>query len=174
MARINTSKIFQVADRKQGNVVTGADFVMIIGGYEHLTFSIKTNSLPMLKNEKVEYTTTHGVKSFNDGYLQTFNDLPVSFMERDSVIIKNTIEAIQLSDENDELEIVFLVGRTLEDMQLWGVLKNASIFIEDNPEADSESTTSPFTISANVAGHYYPNEGAGILAKAKAAINVFS
>jgi len=55
-----------------------------------------------------------------------------------------------------------------------GFIKDASIFVEDNPEADSESTTSPFTMSVNIAGHYYPNEGAGILAKEKAALNIFS
>ena len=156
MARIDTTKFYQKEDRKQGNVVVGADFIMVIKGYEHLTFSIKTNSLPMLKNEKIEYTTTHGVKSYNDGYLQTLNDLTVTFMERDSLTIKNTIEKILLLDENEDLQISFFVGRNIKETTLWGRLECASIFMEDNPEADSEATTSPFTISANISGHYVP------------------
>ena len=156
---IESTKFFVTQDNKQGNVVTGADFLMVIKGYENLTFNIRTNSLPMLKNEKIEYTTTHGVKTKAEGYLQTLNDLTVTFMEREDTAVKDTIEEIQLSDENDELEITFLVGRTLDDSTLWGTLVGASIFIEDSPEADSESTTTPFTISANVSGHYYPKEG---------------
>ena len=157
MPRINTQKAFATADRKQGNVIVGADFTMVIKGHELMTFNIKTNSLPMLKNgEKVEYTTTHGVKTHNDGYLQTLNDIPVTFMERDSLVVKNFIEKILLEDKNETLHIDFYVGRTVEKTRLWGTLKFASLIVEDSPEADSEATTTPVTISVTVSGHYEP------------------
>ena len=157
MSRITGTKFFTRADKGQGGVALGADFTLVIGGYEHLTFSIQTHALPMLKNEKVEFTSTHGVKMSEDGYIQTLNDIPVTFMERNNAVVKKTLEEILLSGDNGSLELRFYQGRTVESTNLWGKMVFSSIFIEDNPEADVESTTAPLKIQASITGHYEPN-----------------
>jgi len=158
MSRIDTQKIFHQADRMMGGVVTGQDFIMIIEEFPHLTFNIKTNTLPILKNgEKIEYTTTHGVKTFNEGQLQTLNDITVSFIERQSMIVNETLNNILIEDKNEDLTIHFLAGRKLESARYWGSLEYASITREDNPDADSESGTTPLNIQAGISGHYNPS-----------------
>jgi len=135
---IDTQKVFVTADRKMGNVMVGADAVMVIEGHELLTFNIKTHSLPMMKNDEfVEYTTTHGVKTYNNGYLQSYNQLPVSFLERDSLIVKTALEKIQLGDDNQNLTVHFFVGKEVVKTRYWGSLQYASIGLSDSPDADS-------------------------------------
>jgi hypothetical protein len=158
MSRFETQKSFIIADRKLGKKLLGADVTMVIKGYEHLTFFVKTNGLPTLKNdEKVEYSTVHGAKNSQDGYLQLLNDIQVTFMENDALLAKNTLEKILLEDKNGDLEVDFFAGRTIEKTRHWGTLKYASVFLADAPEADSEATTTPLTISATISGQYMPS-----------------
>jgi hypothetical protein len=156
---LDTQKVFLTADRKMGNLALGSDAVMIIQGHELLTFNVKTHSLPVMKNnEPVEYTTVHGVKTYNRGYLQTYNQLPVGFMERDSLIVKNMIEKIQLSgDDAQNLTMHFFIGKTVEKTRYWGSLESADLFLDDAPDADVESNTTGLTITANAVGHYTPS-----------------
>jgi hypothetical protein len=152
-----TQKSFTVASKSKDKKLIGADAVMIIKGYEDMSFLIKTNSLPMLKNdETIEYNTIHGAKTSESGKIQTLNELPVTFMENQSTYVKDTIETIVTEDKNDELEIEFYVGRDVENMKLWGTLQYASIVLGDFPEADTEATTTPMTITATIKGHYFP------------------
>ena len=154
-----TQKSFVVADKSKDKKLIGADAVMIIKGYENISFLIKTNSLPMLKNdENIEYNTLHGAKTQEAGLIQTYNELPVTFMENQSTYVKDTIEKIIMEDKNDELEIEFYTGRDIENMKLWGTLQYAKIVLGDYPEADTEATTTPMTITATIGGHYFPPE----------------
>jgi hypothetical protein len=155
---MDTQKVFHQADRMMGKVITGQDFILIIEEYPHLTFNIKSNSIPILKNgDKVEYTTTHGVKTTQEGQLQTLNDIPISFIERSSLIVNTTLEQILIEDDNGDLTVHILAGKTLETARYWGSLEYSSIIREDNPEADTESGTTPLTIQATLSGHYNPS-----------------
>jgi len=154
-----TQKSFLVATKGKNKKVLGSDFVMIIKGYEGLSFQIKTNGLPTIKNdESVEYNTIHGVKTVQEGRIQTLNEIQVTFNEDDAFTAKETIEGIILEDKNDELEIEFYAGRDIEEMKLWGTLTFASIHLADNAEADIEATTTPLSLSATLKGHYFPSE----------------
>jgi len=159
MGFVDTQKAFLTADRKMGNVTVGSDAVMVISGHELLTFNVKTHSLPMMKNnEFVEYSTTHGVKTYNEGYLQSYNQIPVTFMERDSLIVKTMLEKIQLSGEdNMNLTVHFFVGKEVVKTRYWGSLQFASVGLDDAPDADAESSTTPMMITANIVGHYTPS-----------------
>lgn len=158
MSLLETSKFMATKDKKQGSIVAPSDFIMKIQGFEHLTFNVKTNGLPVIKNDKIEYTTPHGVKMVDSGVIQTLNSLPVTFMERENKTVEKEIEGILASGENEELVIEFYMGKDLKNAVLWGTLENASIFTEDSPEADSEGTTSAFTLTKNISGHYYPQD----------------
>ena len=159
ITRYETGQYFVGQDRKAGHVSVGADYVMVIEGYEHLTFSIKTNGLPTLKDDKIEYSTTHGVKTVAEGRVQTLNDIQVTFMNRDQITdAKDVVEEIILKDLNDNLKVSFYKGRKLDDMKPYGKMVYASIFVEDTPEADTEATTTPQTYTVSISGHYEPAE----------------
>ena len=157
-----TQKAFTTATKARDKKITGADMVMIISGYENLSFNIKTHSLPMIKNdESIETVGLHGVKTQEDGYPQTFNELQVTFNENQSFLAKETIESIIIEGKNDELEINFYGGRDMDAMRHWGKLSYAHIGISDNPEGDVEGTSTAMSISATVKGHYEVPENKG-------------
>ena len=152
-----TQKAFAIAEKSLDKKLTGADAVIIVSGYENTAFMIKTSSLPMIKNdESVEFTGIHGVKTSEEGKIQTYNELPVTFMENQSLFIKEVVEQIITEDKNDELEIEFWVGRDITNMKLWGKLQYASIHNGDYPEADTEAGTAPMNLSFTLKGHYFP------------------
>ena len=173
MSRFETQRAFLEADRKTGQKVVGADVTIVVKGYEGISFLVKTSGLPMLKNaETVEYSTTHGVKTVQDGYLQTLNEISISFMENDALNAKHFVETILLEDKNGDIEIDFYIGRTIEDTSHWGTLKYAVITSDDNPEGDSESTTTPLAISIVAKGHYFPSKLSGVTTTLKTALNL--
>ena len=171
--RIDTQTIFHQADRLMGKTITGQDFIMVITDYPHLTFNIKTNALPTLKNsEKIEYTTTHGVKTYNEGQLQTYNELSVTFIERDSLLINETLNTILMEDKNGDLTIEFFAGRTIAKARHWGSLEYASILLEEGGEADSEAGTTPLSRTATLVGHYKPSRFGVLLPVLEGVINI--
>ena len=156
MSRYATQKTFLVADRLQGKKLVGSDIIVLIKGYEMLTFSVKTATVPTLKNsEGIEYTTTHGAKTSQEGYVQTYNEVPITFDENHLMFVKNTIEGIIKDDDND-LEVEYFAGRTITDARHLGTLTNAYITLEEGIEADKESSTTPVTVTAQLKGHYEP------------------
>jgi len=170
--RFETQKIFRTADKKLGKHLVGADFVMVVRDLPHMTFLVKSHTLPMLKNELVEYTTTHGAKSGQEGYIQTWNEIQVTFSERDSIIAKTSIERLMLEDKNNGLKIDFYAGRTIDKTRIWGHLVDASFYIEDNPDTDSEDTTTPFVFTATIRGHYEPSKITEFTSIADSVINL--
>ncbi len=135
----------------------GADHIMVIKGYENLTFAVKTHGVGVLKNdETVEYTTTHGVKTARDGYIQTYNTLQVQFMEDDKDIVQQLLDDIKLSGKNNNLEVAFFKGKKLDDIHFLGIMENAIISQGEPIEGDSENTTTPTNIQVELKGHWYP------------------
>lgn len=160
MSRYATQKTFLTADRLQGKKLVGSDVIVLIKGYEMLTFFVKTATVPTLKNsEAIEYTTTHGAKTSQEGYIQTYNEVPITFDENHLMFVKNTIEGIIKDDDND-LEVEYFAGRRIEDAVHLGTLKNAYITLEEGIEADKESSTTPVTVNAQLKGHYAPSDTA--------------
>jgi len=175
MSRFETQKSFLEADRKTGRKLVGADVTMVIKGHEDLTFFVKTNGLPTLKNdEQVEYNTTHGVKTKQDGYLQTLNEVTVSFMENEPLYVKNKFEKLLLEDKNGEIEIDFFAGRTIESTNHWGTMKYCNLVLSEAPEGDSEGTTSTLAWSVTINGHYFPSGIGSSVANIKSAMNLLN
>jgi len=173
MSRFETQKVFLEAGIKTGRTLVGADITMVIKGEETLTYFVKTNGLPMLKNdEQVEKTSTHGVKMKQDGYLQNLNEIQVSFIENEALYVKNQLEKILLEDRNGEIEIDFYAGRTIESTNHWGTMKYCNIVIADNPEGDAESTSTPMNITATINGHYFPSGVGAIVSEVKTALGI--
>jgi len=139
------------------NPTVGADHLMVIRGYENLTFAVKTHNIGVLKNdETVEYSTTHGVKTGRDGYIQTYNDLAISFTEDDRDVVQQLLDDIKLSGKNNHLEVAFFKGKKLEDAHFLGIIENGIIAQGDPIEGDSENTTTPSVIQVQLKGHWYP------------------
>jgi len=147
---------FRNASRKAGSPAVGADYIMVIRGYEELTFLTKTHGVPILKNdEKVEYTSTHGVKDAVAGYIQTLNTLNVTFIDDKEGKVIDSLNEIKVLCTED-LEILYFKGRTLSDMKYHGRLSFASIHQGEPIEGDSEGTSAPSQIPAEITGHWLP------------------
>jgi len=156
---MEVAKAFHVAERGAGDVLASSSVYMHFINYEELTFMIATSSLPMLKNGVIEYSLMTGHKTFGKGKNQTYNQLPITFNERDTMVVKNALECIKASGINGELEVEFWVGDGEHvGSKLWGKAVNGFIVTEDNPEADSEGSETPMKISITLHCHYFPEE----------------
>ena len=147
---------FRNASRKAGTPAVGADYIMVIRGYEELSFLTRTHGVPVLKNEeKIEYSTTHGVKDATPGYLQTLNTLNVTFMDDLDNTVQEMLDEIKVNCIED-LEILYFKGRTLESMKYHGSLSLASIHQGEPIEGDNEASTTPSQITVEISGHWTP------------------
>jgi len=149
---------FKNASNKIGSPATGADYIMVIKGYEEITFMVRTHSVPVIKNgEVIEYSSTHGVKQEGMGYVQTHNILPVTLMDDLNNEMSKAINKMILNRE-DDLEVLYFKGRTIKDMVYIGRLTN-SFFTRDEPtEGDNEATTAPSQLTLELHGDFLPAE----------------
>jgi len=154
----NTQKIFLREDKAFGKKLVGADFILVPKFNTRLAFGIKTAQMPSLKNsESIEYSTAHGVKTSNPGYIQTYNELSTSiyvdeFLNSDAMIN----EIIMNDDENGDLEIDIFAGRTIDSMVYYGKIEFAHLTREEGVESDTEDTTTPISFQLMIKGHFFP------------------
>lgn len=153
------TKNFILAEKGAGDVLASSSFYLVVKGFEHLTFMSATHGLPVLKNGVIEYSTPTGNKTFGKGKTQSYNQIPVTFNERENMDVKNAIECIQTSGRNGELEVGFYVGDGEHiASKPWGTLSHGFLVVEDSPEADSEGSETPAKQSIMFHGHYFPDE----------------
>ena len=156
---MEVTKKFITAEKGAGDVLASSSFYLVIKGFEHLTFMSATHGLPVLKNGIIEYSTPTGNKTFGKGKTQTYNQIPVTFNEREGMDVKNAIECIQTSGQNGDLEVGFYVGDGEHiASKPWGILSNAFVVVEDSPEADAEGSETPAKQTIMIHGHYFADE----------------
>ncbi|MFT7880426.1 MAG: hypothetical protein ABXS91_08540 [Sulfurimonas sp.] len=156
---MEVTKNFIIAEKGAGDVLASSSAYLVIKGFEHLTFMTKTHSLAVVKNGVIEYSTPTGNKTFGKGKNQTYNQIPISFNEREGMDVKQAIECIQTSGRNGELEVEFFIGDGEHvASRSWGKLFAGFIVVEDNPEADSEGSETPLSQSVTLHGHYFPDK----------------
>ncbi len=156
---MEVTKRFLVAEKGAGDVLASSSAYVVIKGFEHLTFMTKTFSLAVIKNGVIEYSTPTGNKTFGKGKNQTYNQIPISFNERENLDVKNAIECIQTSGHNGELEVEFFIGDgELVASKSWGTAVMGYVVVEDNPEADAEGSETPMSQSIMLHCHYFPNK----------------
>ncbi len=153
------TKRFMVAEKGAGDVLASSSAYLVIKGFEHLTFFTKTFNLATVKNGVIEYSTPTGNKTFGKGKNQSYNQIPISFNERENLDVKQAIECIQTSGHNGELEVEFFIGDGEQvASKSWGKGIFGFIVVEDNPESDSEGSETPMSYSATLHCHYFPNK----------------
>lgn len=158
---MEVTKNFIVAEKGAGDVLASSSAYLVIKGFEHLTFMTKTFSLAIVKNGVIEYATPTGNKTFGKGKNQSYNQIPISFNERENMDVKQAIECIQTSGLNGELEVEFFIGDGEQvASKSWGKLIAGYIMVEDNPETDSEGSETPMSHSITLHGHYFPDKPA--------------
>lgn len=156
---MEVTKNFIIAEKGAGDVLASSSAYLVIKGFEHLTFMAKTHSLAVVKNGVIEYSTPTGNKTFGKGKNQTYNQIPISFNERENLDVKNAIECIQTSGHNGELEVEFFIGDGEHvASKSWGKAVLGYIVVEDNPEADSEGSETPMSHSIMLHCHYFPDK----------------
>jgi hypothetical protein len=159
MADFKTQRKFRKAQESLFFPSVGADYIMVIKGYEELTLAVKTHNVGVLKNdEAVEYSTTHGVKTARDGFIQTYNDLALTFIDDEGGKVNALLDDIILGGKNNNLEVAFFKGRTEEALKkgFIGIIESGIITRGDPIEGDNENTTTEATIQAQLKGHWYP------------------
>ena len=156
---MEVTKRFLVAEKGAGDVLASSSAYVVFKGFEHLTFMTKTFSLATVKNGVIEYSTPTGNKTFGKGKNQTYNQIPISFNERENLDVKNAIECIQTSGHNGELEVEFFIGDGEHvASKSWGTAVMGFVVVEDNPEADAEGSETPMSHSIMLHCHYFPNK----------------
>jgi len=152
------AKKFVVAEKSMNEVLASSSATMVIKGAEEFTFFITTGSLPVVKNDKIEFTSPLGMKSVGRGKNQTLNSLQISFDERTNMAARKALQEIQMNpSKNGKLEIEFYIGDAeLLDTRLWGVGLYGLISVEDGAEFDVEGSTSPMKGSFTLDCHYFP------------------
>ncbi len=175
---MEVTKHFITAEKGAGDVLASSSSYVVIKGFEHLTFMTKTHSLPVVKNGVIEYSTPTGNKTFGKGKNQSYNQIPLTFNERENLDVKQAIEMIQTSGKNGELEIEFYIGDGEQiASKLWGKASHGFIVVEDGVESDAEGSETPMSQTATLHCHYFPacpeiNEAlVGIAHKAIAELN---
>lgn len=157
MSNFKDQRAFRQASDNNFFPSVGADYVMIIEGYEALSFAVKTHQAGALKNdETIEYSTIHGVKTGRDGYLQTWNVLPLTFIDDMSENVMNTLDAIKTNGSNNYLKVAFFKGRTIDEMSFLGIIENGILTNAERPDADNEATTAVGSVTAELKGHWFP------------------
>lgn len=156
---LNTTKTFLATSKSAGKVLGSSSAFVVIEGFEELTFALATNSMPMLKNSIIEYAISTGTKTSDVGKTQTAVDLPVTFNERDTHLVKKTIENIIMGGKNGQLKVSFYTGDIDQlNTKLWGTVSYAKFITEDMVDSDAEGSESPMKISCRIVGHYFPDE----------------
>ena len=147
------------AEKSASDPLSGAGGWWELEGYPELTLFSKSLSLPMLKSEAGEYSTAMGDKTHFTAKNQTLNELQHTFIERVTQDVVNALKCIQTGGHNGKLTARYYTGNgEFNESLFWGELKYVHIGVEDNPEIENESTTSPLSISITVKGHYFPEK----------------
>lgn len=157
MANFKDQRQFRKATDSNYFPAVGADYVMVISGYEKLSLAVRTHQAGALKNdETIEYSTIHGAKTGRDGYLQTWNILPLTFMDDSADKVMTILDDIKTNGVNNKLEVAFFKGRTIEEMIFLGIIEDGILTNAERPEGDNEGVTAVGSISAELKGHWYP------------------
>ena len=137
-------------DKTQSAPLPNSAMFMHIKGYPAISLQIQTGQMPMPKVASMEYTTNVGTTLGAKGGVQMWQQIPLSFLERESIETKKEIvRAIgnAYKDKNN-ITVEFWVGDMRSfDSQKWGTVKFAHFTSEEGVEFDVESKDSPTKIS---------------------------
>ncbi len=157
MANFKDQRAFRKATDSHYFPAVGADYVMVISGYEKLSLAVKTHQAGALKNdETIEYSTIHGAKTGRDGYIQTWNILPITFMDDSKDKVMTIIDDIKTNGDNNKLEVAFFKGRIIDEMSFLGIIEDGILTNSERPEGDNEGVTAVGSIPTELKGHWFP------------------
>jgi len=141
-----------------GKKLTGADALMVIEGYEGLTFSIDDGQLPMLQGGKLEHSSPTGNKMSQPTKPQTLNDITLSLNERESQVTKNILETMLMCGMNGDFKAKFYTGNGDQlGTKLWGEGTLGVIMVDGSADFSSESVESALKIGGiTFSCHYFP------------------
>lgn len=131
-----------------------AGLIVIRGGFEALTFNVKTHQFPALKNDVIEASLPLGIKTESVSRLQPLQNLPITLIERGNGITTDMIDVI-LKDPtvNGHLTVDFYTGDgDVSEMKHHSQIKYGIIKVEEGMESDTESTTTSATRSITLSG----------------------
>ncbi len=177
----NAKQLYKL-ERARGIPLTGADIMMVIKEFPHLSLDINTSTSPVAWDEMVEYSSTFGVKQKRLGYLQTLVDIPVTFKVREIVESANiptlgiveTVDLMRNTGYNGDLTVYHFTGKSLDTMKLLSKVVGASFAVEqgNGVEADVEGTTTPAIFTATMFGHVFTPDAEDYLLNARSLIGL--
>jgi len=154
MARtIADTNLVVSAESKIGNVLTGADHVLIINGLEDLFFEIQEFGKMGLKTGKIDYVGVRGVSFSRSSVVQTLNDIPITLLHREGLLTKQKIEKI-IASKNYDISGTIISGINLSEGIVYAKFKLGHISSDDSGTASVESRSSADTITYNLSCHY--------------------
>jgi hypothetical protein len=135
-------------------LASSAGLIVIRGGFEALTFNVKTHQFPSLKNDDIETSLPLGIKTESASRLQVLQSLPVTLIERGNGITTDMIDVILKDPKiNGHLTVDFYTGDgDVSEMTHHSQIVHSLIKVEEGMEGDSEGTTTSFTRSITLSG----------------------
>ena len=145
-------------DHGLGRKLTGADALMVIEGYETLTFLIDEGQLPMLQGGTLEHTSPTGNKMSQPTKPQTWQKLTLSLNERKTQVAKQMAETILMCGINGDLKAKFYTGDGDQvGTKLWGEGIFGVFEVDGSADFSTESAESALKIGGiSFSCHYFP------------------
>jgi len=158
MPPLQVVKQMVTTDHGLGRKLAGSDALMVIEGYETLSFLIDDGQLPMLQGGTMEHTSATGNKMSQPTKPQSWQKLTLTLNERDSQIAKNMAETILMCGVNGDLKAKFYTGNGDQiGTKLWGEGTLGVFEVEGSADFSAESIETALKISGVAFScHYFP------------------
>ncbi len=178
----DNAKLLYKLEKSRGTPLTGADIIMIIKEFPHLTTDTNTSLSPIAWDEPIEWSSTMGVKHKRIGYIQSLVDMPVTFKVREPVESSNmptlgiteTIDLMRNTGYNGDLTVYHFAGKSLDTMKLLSKTIGVSVLVDQGNgiEADVEGTAAPAIFTATLSGHVFTPDAEDYLLNARSLLGL--
>jgi len=155
---LSTVKQMVTTDHGLGKKLLGSYALMVIEGYETLSFLMDEAQLPMLQGGTLEHSSPTGNKMSQPTKPQTQQKITLSLNERNSQIAKNMAETILMCGINGDLVAKFYTGDGDQvGTKLWGEGILGVFEVEGSVDFSTESAESALKIGGIAFScHYFP------------------